>query len=198
MIIELLPWIMLPVVGALIGFGTNWLAIKMLFHPRQPRYGIQGLLPRRQKDLAHKLGHVVAKELINLDSLLDHLDDVDLEELIGKMIDHAIEAKLEDLQKIPLIGKMITPDLLRGLRDSLVQEVIKHQDVIIAKIKEKAQDRIDIEAIVREKVERFELDKLESVVVTVAKNEFRAIEWWGAILGGFIGLVQAVIIYLLG
>ena len=195
---ELLPWVMLPVVGALIGFATNWLAIKMLFHPRQPRWGIQGLLPRRQKDLAQKLGQVVATELIDIDSVLDHLDDVDLQQLIGQLIDHAIASKLDDLQKIPLIGKMITPELLSGLRDSLVDEVIKHQDTILSKIKEKVKAHIDIESIVREKVENFELDKLESVIVAVAKNEFRAIEWWGAILGGLIGVIQALLIHLMG
>jgi uncharacterized membrane protein YheB (UPF0754 family) len=53
---------MTPFVGALIGWLTNYLAIKMLFRPRQPRF-IFGLLcrviPRRQRDLALKIGEVV-------------------------------------------------------------------------------------------------------------------------------------------
>ena len=52
----LLPWIMLPLVGAGIGYATNWLAIKMLFHPRNPRFGLQGLLPRRQDEIAESVG----------------------------------------------------------------------------------------------------------------------------------------------
>ena len=63
-----LPWVLLPVVGAIIGFATNWLAIKMLFHPRKPRFGVHGLLPRRQADLAKNIGAIVAEELITAGS----------------------------------------------------------------------------------------------------------------------------------
>ena len=46
-----LEWILLPAVGALIGWFTNFVAIRMLFHPRKPvrlfgRVVLQGVLPR--------------------------------------------------------------------------------------------------------------------------------------------------------
>ena len=45
----------LPFIGALIGWFTNYIAIKMLFHPRDEVriffIPIQGVFPRRQKDL---------------------------------------------------------------------------------------------------------------------------------------------------
>ena len=55
----LLPWIVFPLVGALIGYATNWLAVKMLFRPRQP-WGagvlkFQGVVPRRQEALADSI-----------------------------------------------------------------------------------------------------------------------------------------------
>ena len=54
----------LPVIGALIGWLTNWVAVKMLFHPREPlKLGIvtvQGIFPKRQQALAEKLCVVVA------------------------------------------------------------------------------------------------------------------------------------------
>ncbi|HEX3134039.1 MAG TPA: DUF445 family protein, partial [Planctomycetota bacterium] len=68
------PWVMLPTVGGAIGWATNWVAIKMLFHPRKPTMGMQGLLPKRQQELATSVGDVVGNELVPTDELLKGLD----------------------------------------------------------------------------------------------------------------------------
>lgn len=71
-----LPWRSEPVlmegilrmitVTGLVGFGTNWLAIKMLFYPRKKRPLLgQGLIPSRKDRIATKLGEQISKEIIN-------------------------------------------------------------------------------------------------------------------------------------
>ncbi|HCX79706.1 MAG TPA: DUF445 domain-containing protein, partial [Firmicutes bacterium] len=61
-------FILFPLLGGAIGWVTNYLAIKFLFRPRKPwRIGplvIQGVIPRRRKDLAAAVGQVVATELL--------------------------------------------------------------------------------------------------------------------------------------
>ncbi len=51
---------LIPFISAFIGYFTNWIAIKMLFHPKNPVtvLGItfQGIFPKRQKQFAQKLG----------------------------------------------------------------------------------------------------------------------------------------------
>lgn len=61
---------MLAVTG-LVGFGTNYIAIKMLFHPRKrrPLFG-QGLIPASKQKIARKLGESISKEIINSDLIL--------------------------------------------------------------------------------------------------------------------------------
>ncbi|MEZ6185655.1 MAG: DUF445 family protein [Planctomycetota bacterium] len=53
-------------VAGIIGFGTNWVAIKMLFWPREPRpvFG-QGLIPSQRDQLIQKVADEVLKNLIN-------------------------------------------------------------------------------------------------------------------------------------
>lgn len=64
-------WVLPPLIGAIIGYFTNWLAIKMLFRPyRTIRVaGIRlpftpGILPRERDRLAESLGETVAQELL--------------------------------------------------------------------------------------------------------------------------------------
>ncbi len=50
--------LLMPVIGFIIGYFTNWIAIKMLFHPRRKIFGIQGVLPKRKGILAKKIGEI--------------------------------------------------------------------------------------------------------------------------------------------
>jgi len=51
--------ILIPIISAFIGWFTNWIAIKMLFHPREPKkflgLTLHGIFPKRQKVIAEKL-----------------------------------------------------------------------------------------------------------------------------------------------
>ena len=61
---------LLPLIAALIGWMTNYIAVKMLFHPKEPKkiVGItfHGVFPKRQNVLAEKLGQLVADELFSI------------------------------------------------------------------------------------------------------------------------------------
>jgi len=78
------PWVAEPVsfrgllrmvsVSALIGFGTNWVAIKMLFFPRERRPLLgQGLIPAKKESIVERLGDSIASEIINPDLILEQV-----------------------------------------------------------------------------------------------------------------------------
>jgi uncharacterized membrane protein YheB (UPF0754 family) len=72
------------------------------------------------------------------------------------------------------------------------------QPVLIARFKEVIKERIDIGKIAKEKLASFDLDRLERIVNHIASKEFRAIEWWGLVLGFIIGLFQAGLLAIIG
>ncbi|HAN93968.1 MAG TPA: DUF445 domain-containing protein, partial [Firmicutes bacterium] len=66
--------ISLPLVAALIGWGTNVIAIRMLFWPRKPLnilgWEFLGVLPKRQRELAKSIAEVVNDEILPMEELL--------------------------------------------------------------------------------------------------------------------------------
>lgn len=71
-----------PLLGAIIGWVTNALAIKMLFRPLQAKHigklripFTPGILPRQRHQLARNIGRMVQRELITEDMLRERLDD---------------------------------------------------------------------------------------------------------------------------
>ena len=87
--------------GALIGFGTNWLAIKSLFRPLRPRWyslGWQGVIPRNKEKLASNISEVVDEYLLSTDDLSTLLQDEPFQEnlhrFVADQIDRLLSASL--------------------------------------------------------------------------------------------------------
>ena len=68
---EYLPWILPPLVGAVIGYVTNAIAIRMLFRPLTEIrvLGVRlpltpGIIPKQRAQLAESIGQMVSRELL--------------------------------------------------------------------------------------------------------------------------------------
>jgi len=164
----------------------------MLFHPRRRRWGFQGLLPRRQAELARDVGRIVGTELVKVDELLAPLDRLDLAPQLTALLDQALTRKITELRAKPLVGMLLTDGLVQGFRDSILKEVLAAQPQIIANLKAAARPHLDVSTLAEQQLASFDLDRLERLINQLASTEFRAIEWWGAVLGGMIGLLQAL------
>ena len=75
------PWILPPIIGILIGYITNAIAIRMLFRPlREIRvFGVRlpltpGVIPRQRDVLATSIGRMVSRELITVGALRTQLE----------------------------------------------------------------------------------------------------------------------------
>lgn len=190
---------LLPVVGALIGWLTNEVAVRMLFRPKYPlripltRLTLQGVLPRRHADLADSIGRTVADDLLPAEELVDRLDVQALkEELVAAVADH-VENRLHG-------GfSRLLPGNLRVLLATYVRDVVEREaDVfmegLLDQVRERVASHIDVQAIVTEKMLELNLDELEVLARRIAGKELRAIVILGAVLGFLIGLLQMVVV----
>ena len=86
--------ILLPVlIGALIGYCTNYIAIKMLFRPRKAWYigkwkvpMTPGVIPKNKARLASAVGNAVSDRLLTRQDILDGVKDSGLRENIVSAI----------------------------------------------------------------------------------------------------------------
>ncbi len=182
----------LGLVGAVIGYSTNVIAIKLLFRPLKPTrfFKIQGLIPKRKADIAVSIGQIVADELIHVEELMgmfiEQMDKEKLKRETGERISEAISEKLP-----PFIPSAIVTVYV----DQFIQE---KGDEFISEISERvvheATSMIEVDKIVEEKIMDFDLIKLEEVILRIVDKELRHIEILGGVLGLIIGLVQGIIV----
>lgn len=199
-------WILLliPVISAFIGWFTNWIAIKMLFHPREPRkiLGItfQGIFPKRQQQFAEKLGKLVSQELLSftdIESRITNPENLDkIMPMVDKHIDDFLRVKLADA--MPVVSMFIGDKTIAQLKEIFMAELKNLFPVIMSNYMGKLKDELDLEKIVVDKVASFSSDKLETILNQIMAKEFKFVEIIGGVLGFVIGLLQILITYLSG
>ena len=193
----------LPVVGAVVGWGTNCLAVRMLFRPRRPiRFlglTLVGLIPKRRRALAAKVASTVERELVRTSDIHEMLRDPELlraaEAEIDLRVREFLARKMDDLPTLALV--MLPADLEDRLRRSIVKHVMESLPEISRNVGEKLGDRLNVRALVEERMNSFEDEHLEEIALEIARRELHAIEILGALVGGLIGGLQWLVLWLL-
>ncbi len=99
---------------------------------------------------------------------------------------------------------LVTP--LGRLSDHIPEETMRRaSSALTERITTAARERLpvaisefDIGRIVREKVSGYPVEKLENLVLSIAQQHLKTIEAFGAVIGFFLGLFQALYLYFSG
>lgn len=194
--------LLIPIISAFIGWFTNWIAIKMLFHPKNPvkilGLTFHGIFPKRQKQFAEKLGKLVSNELLSFQDIEQKITNPDnvkkLMPMVEEQIDNFLRNKLKE--KMPVISMFIGDKTIAELKTVFTNELQEMFPAIMGNYMSKLQQDLDLEKIVFEKVSNFSSDKLEEILNDIMSKEFRFVEIIGAVLGFIIGLLQILITYI--
>ena len=135
------------IVGAIIGYATNWLAIKMLFRPHYEKrfMGIKipftpGLIPKEKSRISKNIGETVGQHLLSPETIAETL----LSEKTNNGIKLWIQEKTNKLKASEKSVKDLLLDIL-GERYNNVIEKIKDNliEFLVTEIRsEKLQDKI--------------------------------------------------------
>ena len=191
-------YLVVPLISSAIGWITNYIAIKMLFRPREKKniLGVQwqGIIPRRKSMLAKKLGEVTKRDLLSIDKISNHLNTEESKQRISVLLESRFEYILKE-KIIPsnslfkMIPSSYIESIVKKVKESLHEETETINQEIIKTIK-----NIDIERMVTEEVNNLSNERLEDMLMSVLRKELKWIELLGAILGFIIGVIQIILI----
>ena len=190
--------VMVLISGA-IGWITNWVAIKMLFRPhREINFGlfkIQGLIPKRKSEIGSGIANIIQNELISVKDVISNIDREEFSKRLNKLIDDVLDKNLKKKvkEKFPLLQMFFTDKVAKDIGNTIKDIVMENQEKIFEIFSNYAEENIDFEIIISDKISDFSLDKLEEIITLLAKRELKHIEVIGAILGMIIGAVQYLI-----
>src|SRR5215510_3322512 len=199
----LLQFILIPLISAFIGWFTNWIAIKMLFHPKEPKriMGItfHGIFPKRQKIFAEKLGKMISSEFLSFEDIQEKITNPqNLQKLMPTVenhVDNFLRNKLSD--EMPFLSLFIGDRTIQSLKKIFMQELETLFPQLMRSYAGHLQEELDLEKIVIERVSAFSTDKLEDILYQIMSKEFRFVELLGGLIGFVIGIIQVLISHFL-
>lgn len=195
-------FIVIPVIAALIGWFTNLLALKLLFRPYKPwripltPWSIQGVIPRRQAELARSIGEVVKRELLAKEDLLQSLNNPETRDEVAVTLAEKLADRIGE--KLAIVPLAVRQPLELGLKKLVLAEIQRLYDSSLESMWENLEKKVDIAGIVEKKVASLDLEEFEKLIVGLAGRELGYIVYFGAVLGFLIGLLQVLLLWFTG
>ncbi|MEE9613749.1 MAG: DUF445 family protein [Thermodesulfobacteriota bacterium] len=189
-----------PLVGAAIGWLTNYVAIKLLFRPHLPisilGFKLQGLIPKRRKDIARSMAQTIEKDLLSSKDIAATLNTIDWKDEVEKTVEEVVEHRFaaRSIKKIPLVG-LVSENLTYHIKYLLTREILRHIDKNKEGFAQKLGEGVDVQELLVTRIDDMDLKRFEDLLTAFISNELRHIEWIGGIMGFLIGLTQTAIFY---
>ena len=198
---NLLKVLILAIIGGVIGYITNIIAIKLIFRPINPikipiiNTEIIGIIPKRRSEIATNIGEIIQDEFLSIDEILNKVITDEDKDKIAEYIQIKIKSILNE--KMSFAPSSIK-NLIQSYVSDMIEEEIKNSiDDLSSEMINKASKRINIQQMIEDKINELDLYELEEIILKVAKNELKHIEILGFVLGFAIGIVQGIIIVIL-
>jgi uncharacterized membrane protein YheB (UPF0754 family) len=195
--------VLIPFLSAFIGWFTNWILFKMLFHPKEPKiiagFRLQGIFPGNQQLLAEKTGEMVNRELFppaEIESKITGPDNFQkLMPLIEQHVDEFLRVKLP--KQMPMIGMFIGDKTINELKTVFITELGSLFPVIMKNYLENLGTGFDPGKLVKEKINSLSPAILEKIVRSSMAKEISKAGLLGAGIGFLIGLLEVLLVIFL-
>jgi uncharacterized membrane protein YheB (UPF0754 family) len=188
--------LVMPLFGAAIGWFTDWLAIKLVFFPRERRrilgiFPLQGVFQKRRDEVAKQYATVVARDVMTVPNLVDALltgpGAFRLQQMIRETVEEAVEEQAGLAR--PLLGSRFAV-----LKKTAADRAIRYLPTTMLTAERYATEALDIRDTIAMKMRRLTRVEYEGLL----RPAFRQDEWKliavGAAIGAVIGELQVLLL----
>jgi uncharacterized membrane protein YheB (UPF0754 family) len=205
-LLQMTLWLMfhepliMPAFGLVVGWFTDWLALKLIFNPKRPinvfGYTFQGLFLKRRREVAVDYGALVAEQVITPRKIMEAIIDGPLSDRVFALIRHEVEVALDRSAGFakPLVMVTVGSTRYRQLKRTLTAKVMERLPETLTYIEEYARETMDVRGLLVAKMQRLDERQFEALI----RPAFEQDEWIliavGAALGFVMGEVQAIIL----
>ncbi len=193
-------WI-LPLAGLLVGYFTNWIALKMIFEPQQPKkiagYTFHGLFHKRQDEVARDYGTLVSKELITPANIFEALLKGPYSDKLFAFIQRRVGEVLDETTSLakPFMALTMGSRTYNDIKSDIVDSVVAELPETMHSIVEYAEDAMDLKQTIITRLAALPSDRFEGML----RPAFEEDEWMliavGAALGMAVGFFQLFVMF---
>jgi uncharacterized membrane protein YheB (UPF0754 family) len=192
----------LPVAGVIVGYATNWLALKLIFSPKRPIkflfWTFIGLFIKRQKEVSAEYGKIIAERVLNSENLWEHMLNEKGGERMYRLIETHINNGIEkatDTVPGPIMNLLEGTKAYSDIKELIVRDMVRQMPSRLRNLYDFTDKAFDIEGIMREKLQALPPEDFVGVLRPAFEEEEFKLILVGAILGGLAGLAQLFLVF---
>ncbi|MBM9576815.1 DUF445 domain-containing protein [Leptospira sp. 201903070] len=195
-------WWTMPIMGIAVGYYTNWLAILMIFRPLKPKrfllFRYQGLFLKRQKEVSKEFAAVIASRVLNPENLIRLIFLGKGGDLIIQLVIEKAKLMTEDKlkEKAPFAPLLFGSERIDNLKIKIADHILWIIPQVADRIQSYITDSLQIEKTVADRLSVLPADEFESLLHSVFKEDEMTLIILGALMGGFVGLIQAYLVFM--
>ncbi|WP_439384021.1 DUF445 domain-containing protein [Amycolatopsis lexingtonensis] len=202
-IIQMVAWVLfkfppiMPIFGLFTGWFTDWLALRMIFYPIEPRryFGVQwqGLFLKRRAEVAEAYGSLIAKEIITPHNVIEAILHGPLSDRVLALIQRQLDRELGSVAK-PLLVFAVGSRKYQDMKLSIASQIMSRLPETMRYIEDYATDAMDIRNVLVSKMKQLSPKEFERLL----RPAFEQDEWiliaTGAVLGFAVGEAQVLLL----
>lgn len=195
-------WWTMPIVGGIVGLGTNWLAIQMIFRPLEPRrflglFTYQGMFPKRQREIAADYGAITEREIFTAEKLVAMLVDGPGFELLLTELRALATTQIGAFR--PMLGAMaggveIGDADVGRLVASVERDALALLPAVRPQVEAHIADSLEIGALIEDRLGSLEKAKFERMLRGIFEEDEWILVVVGGALGAAIGVLQGLLV----
>ncbi|KAL3943104.1 MAG: hypothetical protein SGBAC_002795 [Bacillariaceae sp.] len=188
-------WI-LPIAGFLVGWVTNWMALKVIFLPVEPKnicgYKLQGIFLKRQAAVSEVFARVICVEILHIKAIWGAVFKGRLSKNFSAMLRaHTLAFTDKLLVEIePLAIAAMGVEKFLEMKESIGRKVVEKIPDVIDASYEYTQKALSMEDTIREKMKELPSAEFEGVLHPAFEEDEIQLILLGGVLGALVGLVQ--------
>jgi uncharacterized membrane protein YheB (UPF0754 family) len=188
--------LVLPVCGAAIGLFTDWLAIKLVFFPREPSFGLQGIFQRRRDEVARQYGELVAREVMTVPNIVDGILRGPRSDRVALMVQRQVQRTIDEQASVakPFVSVAIGPRRFQEMKHAAADKAMAYLWETASHAEDYATGAIDVADTIATRMRKLTPIEYESLL----RPAFRQDEWKliavGAAIGALVGELQALLL----
>lgn len=193
------PWIM-PAFGLFVGFASDWLALNLIFAPRERRrflgIPVHGVLHARRDEITRDYARILAQDIFSADVLLDGLVNGPTSDRIFAAIDREVSAALDAQVGLtrPVLILAVGTERYRRFKAGVVERLLERLPDAVAQASDYAERTLAIEQLIVDKMSQLTPEQYEGIMRPVFKDDELLMVTVGAVLGFAVGELQLVMI----
>ncbi|WP_436502175.1 DUF445 domain-containing protein [Actinokineospora sp. HUAS TT18] len=193
--------LILPIFGASIGWLTDWLAIKLVFFPRERTrilgiFPFQGVFQRRRAEVARQYGELVAREVMTVPNIIDGILRGPKSDRLLTMIQRIVQKTVDEQASIakPFVAVAVGTKRFQEMKHAAADKAMTYLGDTALRAEPYATEALDIGNTIAAKMNRLSRVEYEGLL----RPAFRQDEWKliavGAVIGGLVGELQALLL----